>query len=194
MDETLFKTVFGFLWLSMCAFIAIRAIAYTKIEKLVSKRSSKETLLVFLAVIGMGAVPLVYLTTGWLAPFAFAISAEARLSGAIIYTLGLILLFWVHRTLGRNWSLLLEIRREHMMVTGGPYRFVRHPLYLAFYILAAGQWLLTANWFVGIAGLILWTLFYIARVNNEEKLMLDFFGRQYQEYMERTGRLLPKLK
>lgn len=151
-------------------------------------------LLVFIAVIGMGIIPLIYMTTGLLEPFIFRLDAEIRLIGAIVYTAGLILLFWVHHALGRNWSPLLEIGRQHMLVTGGPYRFVRHPLYLAFFILAIGQGIYTANWFVAAAGLICWSIFYFGRVGDEENLMIEFFGRRYQFYMERTGRLFPKLR
>lgn len=187
------QLIFGVLWASMCALVAIRVITYRKMKKLVSKKPTKELFLVFIAIVGMGIIPLIYLTTGLLEPFTFRLEAEVRLFGAIMYALGLLLVFWVHHTLGHNWSPLLEIRREHMLVTGGPYRFVRHPLYLAFFTLAIGQTLFTANWVVA-AGVLLWTFFYLGRVGDEENMMLEFFGRQYQLYMERTGRLLPKLR
>ena len=189
-----YHAVFGFLWLSMCAFLVIRAIAYTKVEKLFSKRPATEMLLVLLAVLGMGILPLLYITTGWLTPFAFTLPGAFRFLGAVVYAAGLALLFWVHLVLGRNWSPILEIRREHMLITGGPYRFVRHPLYLAFYILAIGQWLLTSNWFIGIAGFFTWTVFYATRIDHEEAMMLEFFGNEYKRYMKQTGRLLPKLR
>ena len=189
-----YKTVFAVLWFSMCSLVALRTGTYAKVGKILSRRPGREALLLGLALLGMGAVPLTYLVTDWLVPFSFSAPLWVRVSGAVTYGIGFLLLFWVHLTLGCNWSPFLEISKGHVLVTGGPYRWVRHPLYLAFYVMAVGQWLLTANWFVGFLGVLLWSVFYLARVGHEEKMMLDFFGREYKEYMERTGRLLPKIR
>jgi len=189
-----YKTVFAVLWISMCSLVALRMGTYAKVEKILSRRPGREALLLGLALLGMGFVPLTCLATDWLAPFDFPVPPWVRVSGAVTYGIGFLLLLWVHLTLGHNWSPFLEISKGHVLVTGGPYRWVRHPLYLAFYVMAVGQWLLTANWVVGFSGVLLWSIFYLARVGHEEEMMLDFFGEEYKKYMERTGRLLPKLK
>jgi protein-S-isoprenylcysteine O-methyltransferase Ste14 len=101
-------------------------------------------------------------------------------------------LFYVsHRGLGKNWSISLVIRKEHQLVTTGVYRLVRHPMYSSFFLLAVAQALLLPNWFAGAAGLAGVGLMYVARVRQEEQMMLERFGADYRGYMARTKRLVP---
>ncbi|MEC6999716.1 protein-S-isoprenylcysteine O-methyltransferase, partial [Brucella abortus] len=58
-----------------------------------------------------------------------------------------------HKQLGKNWSVSLDIRREHKLVTDGLYRYVRHPMYLSFWLWAIAQFFLLPNWIAGLAGL-----------------------------------------
>ena len=185
---------FGIVWFLMCSFMIVRFMAYTKMKKLFSMRRKKELILVFLAAIGMGIIPLIYLVTDWLTPFIFSIPMAFQFSGIFIYVVGLGFLFWVHLTLSHNWSPILEINKKHKLITHGPYKFIRHPLYLAFYIMVIGQWIATSNWFVGLFGFILWSIFYFSRIEHEEKLMFNFFGKEYKKYMLKTGRLFPRFK
>ncbi|OGN93570.1 MAG: hypothetical protein A2Z71_10715 [Chloroflexi bacterium RBG_13_50_21] len=111
------------------------------------------------------------------------------------FTLGLISLgfwIWTQVALGKEWSPQLQLREEHHLVTDGPYKHIRHPLYTAMMGYGTGLALLTANWvFLVLAVLI--NLGLIARVPKEEQMMLDEFGDQYSVYMKRTGRFFPKL-
>src|SRR5262249_39702245 len=98
-----------------------------------------------------------------------------------------------HRALGRNWSGILEISEQHRLVATGPYRRVRHPMYSSFFCLALCYAFLSANWLIAATNLLAVTLMYAARVQDEERMMLDQFGDEYRAYMQRTGRLIPKL-
>jgi protein-S-isoprenylcysteine O-methyltransferase Ste14 len=77
------------------------------------------------------------------------------------------------------------------MVQNGPYRYVRHPMYSAFFIIGIGFLILSSNWLVGIIYLGAFLIMYLARVLPEEKMMIDRFGEPYRQYMKRTGRLFP---
>jgi protein-S-isoprenylcysteine O-methyltransferase Ste14 len=103
------------------------------------------------------------------------------------------LLWWVHWALGSNFSGLIHIRDEHTLVTHGPYRWVRHPMYTVFYVYMTGLLLLTSNWLIGGLFLLGVTLAVIPRLPREEALMIEKFGDTYREYMKRTGRFLPRL-
>ena len=103
------------------------------------------------------------------------------------------LFVWTHEALGKNWSADLVIKEEHALVTGGPYRWVRHPMYTAFFGSSLAYFLLSANWVIGLTGLGTSVLF-AARVDKEEALMIEEFGDEYQAYMQRTGRFLPPVK
>ena len=100
---------------------------------------------------------------------------------------------WVFRSLGTNVTDTVVVRREHYLVQHGPYRRVRHPMYLTFaaYFLAVS--LATASWFFATLGVL--ALMLIARRTPiEESNLIARYGDQYRDYMRRTGRFFPRLK
>jgi protein-S-isoprenylcysteine O-methyltransferase Ste14 len=96
-----------------------------------------------------------------------------------------------HKDLGRNWSVSLDIRENHRLVTNGVYSFVRHPMYSAFWLWAIAQALLLPNWIAGFSGIVGFGTLFFGRVFEEEQLMLKAFGDEYRAYMQRTARILP---
>jgi protein-S-isoprenylcysteine O-methyltransferase Ste14 len=105
----------------------------------------------------------------------------------------LVLLVWVQRALGSNFSTTLHVREEHTLVTYGPYRWVRHPMYTVLYLFLIGVFLVTQNWFIGAGFLIPLTLIVAMRLDNEEAAMIEKFGDDYRQYMHRTGRFAPRV-
>jgi protein-S-isoprenylcysteine O-methyltransferase Ste14 len=103
-------------------------------------------------------------------------------------------LFWrSHADLGRNWSATLKVRTAHTLVRTGVYRYVRHPMYSSFLLLAIAQALLLPNWLADAAGLVSVGLLFAFRLLREEKMMLDRFGEDYRSYMNDTARIVPWL-
>jgi protein-S-isoprenylcysteine O-methyltransferase Ste14 len=151
----------------------------------------RESVLLALAFIGLCIVPLVHALTGFPASLdrpalpAIAILGGATLCGALV------LFYRSHADLGRNWSISLQIRNEHRLVTTGIYGFVRHPMYLSFFLLAIAQIMLLPNWFAGAAGLVGVGVLYAFRIRHEERMMLECFGADYDRYMAHTARLIP---
>jgi len=103
----------------------------------------------------------------------------------------LALFAWTHRVLGKNWSGVLEIHQDHILITTGPYRFVRHPMYTAFFLSAVGFAFLSSNWLIAVVYTAAVSYMYLTRVSAEEEMMVARFGDTYKEYMNRTGRLVP---
>jgi protein-S-isoprenylcysteine O-methyltransferase Ste14 len=185
----------GTLAILIITFFVIRAPSVrsaSKTEKGEEKKPTRERFLVLLNFVGMIGLPILYILTPWLDYFAYTFPDIVRLFGIAFFFIGLILLVWVHRTLGKHWSMVLKLGEEHSLITTGPYLKVRHPMYTYFYIMTISTALISANLFVGAFGVIAWTLHYSFRVGDEEDLMLEQFGEEYEEYMKRTGRLLPK--
>ncbi len=103
-------------------------------------------------------------------------------------------LFWrSHADLGRNWSPSLQLREGHELVTGGVYRSIRHPMYASQWVWGVAQALLLRNWISGWSGLVLFAPLYLSRVPCEEQMMLEQFGEEYSAYMNRTGRIFPRM-
>ena len=117
--------------------------------------------------------------------------AWARWTGVGIGAMGGGLLTWTLGRLGKNLTDTVVTRREHTLVTRGPYRFVRHPFYDAAALFVVGTALLAANWFVLAAGAAVVALL-VRRTRTEEANLLARFGAPYQHYLDRTGRFLPK--
>ena len=96
-----------------------------------------------------------------------------------------------HADLGTNWSITLEVREKHQLVTHGIYRWVRHPMYLALFLYSAGQALVLPNWLVGPSYGFAMVLLFALRVGREERMMHEEFGKDYEAYAATTRRLLP---
>jgi protein-S-isoprenylcysteine O-methyltransferase Ste14 len=156
-----------------------------------SHRDTRELILLGISLTGLGIIPIIFVFTGF--PAAANRSFVPLIAWlGIIPALGSLWLFWrTHRELGRNWSVSLEVRDKHQLITDGVYRYVRHPMYSAFFLWAIAQFLLLPNWVAGISGLIGFGILYSFRVGREEQLMLDAFGAQYRAYMAHTARIVP---
>lgn len=118
----------------------------------------------------------------------------SRLLGIFLGIMSLLWFIWVHRNLGNNLSARLRIKDLQTLVTDGPYRWIRHPMYLAFYVLHLAVFFLTANWFIGVTWLAGLTITIALRMKREEAMLLTKFGEQYRAYMENTGRFVPRFK
>lgn len=112
--------------------------------------------------------------------------------GVFLGIASLPLIWWVQSALGNNFSTVLHVRDEHTLVTSGPYRWVRHPMYTVLYMNLLAAFLLTENWLIGGVFLVSLTLLVASRVQREEQTMREKFGKHYQDYMEKTGRFLPR--
>lgn len=121
------------------------------------------------------------------------LQAWLRWLGLVLAIAALALFVWVHHHLGRNFSVSLRIVRDQALVTTGPYRWVRHPMYTAFLVLHVAAFLMTANWFIGITWIGGLVVILVLRVRREEAMLREHFGEEYGSYMRRTGRLIPPI-
>lgn len=144
------------------------------------------------ATVGLSVIPIVYVATGFPAFADYPFQPWLGWAGLVVELAFLWLFHASHRQLGKNWSVSLEIRNEHRLVTDGLYRYVRHPMYLSFWLWAIAQALLLPNWIAGPAGLVGVAILYFYRVGHEEAMMRKAFGAAYDDYARRTGRIIPK--
>jgi protein-S-isoprenylcysteine O-methyltransferase Ste14 len=101
-----------------------------------------------------------------------------------------VLMIWIFSSLGRNLTDTVVARRHAKLVTAGPYRWVRHPLYLSFAVVAVGDTLMTASWFVGLTGAGVLAVLAL-RTPIEERNLIERFGDEYRAYSESTGKYWP---
>src|SRR5437588_10835892 len=136
-------------------------------------------------------LPLVWIATPLFAVADYPLHPIPLLTGALCLALGLWLFHRSHAHLGTNWSITLEVREKHQLVTYGVYRRVRHPMYLALFIYSAGQALVLPNWLAGPSYGVAMVLLFAFRVGPEERMMLEEFGKDYEVYRTTTKRLAP---
>lgn len=129
----------------------------------------------------------------WVAWAAMPVPTPGRYAGALLSAVTLPVFVWIFRTLGDNVTPTSATRVDHALVTTGPYRWARHPLYTTATAFWAGICLLVANWM--LAGLLAVGLLGVAvRTPLEEQRLADAFGEEYVAYRERTGRYVPRLR
>lgn len=164
-----------------------------KIRVVTDSRSIGDRIVLGAASFSLSVVPLVYVVTGFPSWADYGFRPWMGWVGTIVM-IGFLLLFHAsHRQLGKNWSVTLEIRDSHKLVTDGLYRYVRHPMYSSFWLWAIAQAFLIPNFVAGLAGLVGVGLLYFYRVGHEEAMMRETFGEAYDAYAARTGRVIPRI-
>ena len=113
--------------------------------------------------------------------------------GAVLVIISLPLLIWTHRSLGANFTTILGTRDRHNLVTHGPYRWVRHPLYSVLFLFLLGTLLLTGNLLVGGFLMVSFLITVGTRVAKEEAILEEEYGEEYRAYKSHTGRFVPRL-
>jgi protein-S-isoprenylcysteine O-methyltransferase Ste14 len=154
-------------------------------------RGPRETALLLVSLSGLGVVPFVYIATSFPRLAAYAFQPSQAWLGLFFAAASLLMFQLTHRALGRNWSISLDVREGHQLITDGIYRKVRHPMYTAFWLWAVAQALLLPNWVAGFSGIVGFGILFFGRVAREEQMMLETFGDRYREYMARTHRVIP---
>ena len=147
----------------------------------------------FWAFCGLEIIPVIYVFTRWLSFANYGILSWLNWCGVVILVLALGLLWQAHHDLDRQWSPSLAIQTEHVLITRGIYRYLRHPIYTALWLMGLAQACLMPNWIAGYSGLFCFLPLYWIRVPQEEQALLRHFGEAYRTYMQHTSRLLPRL-
>lgn len=136
---------------------------------------------------------LLYLTfPALLRSFHVPLQPLARWLGFPLGLVGVLLVHYTLQALGNNLTDTVTTRPQQTLVTHGPYRWVRHPYYSAFFLLIVATSLLAANWLLAVSGLFTFSLL-VRRIPLEEKFLVDRFGDDYRAYRRQTGSLIPRL-
>ena len=145
-----------------------------------------------IAMAGMAGLVTYMINPALMAWSSMTLPNWLRWVGLVPGITGGLLLAVTFRTLGKNLTDTVVTRAAHTLVTRGPYRWVRHPLYLATALAVVANSLVTANWFLALTGGTTFGLL-VLRTRIEEEKLIERFGEDYKEYMKRAGRFLPRL-
>jgi protein-S-isoprenylcysteine O-methyltransferase Ste14 len=194
-EELMFRIIFV---LTYSIFAAVRI--YYRSQTLGRESEKEESLMdrptIFLSIVIIAyfAAMFIYiLFPDWIFWAHLDLHIIIRWVGLGLAALGIGLLVWIHHTLGRQYAAKLEIQKEHELIEAGPYNKVRHPMYTVFILFSLAVALIASNLLILIFAILIAIPFHwISR--NEERMLTDQFGEEYQSYMKRTGRFLPRIR
>ena len=130
-------------------------------------------------------IPIPVLTRRFLplTPTIVAIGLTVQVACVLFY-------LWAKRYLGRFWSSAVTIRKDHQLVSSGPYRILRHPMYTAVLGMFAGTTIVSGQYHAligfGVAALAYWR-----KIRIEEKALMEALGADYERHRRNTWALIP---
>lgn len=132
--------------------------------------------------------PIVTNLPGWA-------QVTALIVGTLLYFPGIGLILWGRLTLGRFHNVSstqgVQLFADHQLITTGPFAYVRHPMYLGFWMAALGGLLLYGTW--TMAMILLGAPVFVKRARREEEALVSAFGEDYETYRRKVPAFIPRL-
>jgi protein-S-isoprenylcysteine O-methyltransferase Ste14 len=124
--------------------------------------------------------------------FVFAPSELVKVAGLAVTAYGVSFSIWARRQLGSNWSGVPSLKKDHVLITSGPYSLVRHPIYTGLLSGVIGSTLVLGT-LASLVVVFLTILMVLIRIHQEEGLMKEEFGDAYRNYQKRAKAIIPWL-
>ena len=195
-DESFFRASFAALWLVFVADMAL--VSYlakgSGVKKTTRHANRLQTTALLIAVPYFMGVLLYILLPNWIMFLSIPFPDWFRLIMVGVAFLGILFISWGYWGIGKNWAPSVSgVRKDTVLVTTGPYHFVRHPIYSGLFVSLAAGGLVTANMLILLLTVALLVLLY-ASIGEEEAMLVERFGNEYRKYMKRTPRFIPKFR
>lgn len=191
-----------FRWFFIGIFLAIFSISATfrrrarqSGETISRAREGKRVLLARMLFAAALYLPFItyMLNPEWMAWSSLPLPTWLRWLAVVVAIAMLPLLYWVMISIGKNVSETILTKQNHVLVTHGPYHWIRHPLYTVATLGFASLSLVAANWFMMAMALMAFIGIAVFVVPREEAELTQKFGGEYREYQGRTGRFVPRV-
>ena len=191
-----------FRWLALVSVVSVFAISFhyrrlaRKDGETIARRREGLAFALLRAVFALplfAAVVAYLINPPWMAWSGFSLPAWGRWLGVGIGGMAIPSAWWLFSNLGRNVSETVLTKSDHSLVTTGPYRWIRHPLYATGGALLVAVGLMAANWFILALASVVVVLMRILVVPREEEALIAKFGDDYRRYIQRTGGMFPRV-
>lgn len=187
---TFYQYFFYGVWFLLVAFWVARS----RDVKVTARRQARLPRIANLTLIYAASALLAgpFVPLGWLTDRVIPVSLwkEYCDAGAGLTLLGALLMIWARIHLGRNWSSVAAVKVDHELVTDGPYRWMRHPIYSGLLLAFIGTSLAIGQW-RGILAVALALAAFLQRIVIEDRFMREQFGAVYESYAQRVRALVP---
>jgi protein-S-isoprenylcysteine O-methyltransferase Ste14 len=151
----------------------------------------RERMLYLLVMFAFVVPDLLWVFSSWLIFAQIPMPTWVNIIGVFLGFFSLYFFYQTHQQQGDNWSGTLEIKQNHQLVTKGIYQYIRHPMYASFLLNSFVRILITANWMTMLPSFLAIVIMCFIRIPSEEKMMLETFGEDYHQYMQKSKRLIP---
>ncbi len=187
---TIYTNLVSVLWLLLVLFWLVSALFAKKsaVQRINWQRTIWFRVLLIIAVVLVVRTQSAQHTAVTVLTFSFT-NPIINLLGVILCAAGIGLAVWARVYLGRNWGMPMSLRQGHELVTTGPYRFIRHPIYSGILLAALGSVLASTAWWLFL--FLAYGGYFFYSVGVEEKMMMEQFPDQYPAYKTKTKRLIP---
>lgn len=195
-DDNLFRWIFVGGFVSMAPIGLYHRLRSQSTKESLDRLQEGLFILIGLRLLGLAAFAGMFaymFNPATLAPASLPMPVWARWIGVALGIVDIFLLTWVFRSIGANITDTVVTRKEHTLITHGPYRYARHPFYGCFALTLVCATLVTATWYFALTGGIAFILIVI-RTKVEEEKLIERFGDDYRAYMASTPRFLPSLR
>jgi protein-S-isoprenylcysteine O-methyltransferase Ste14 len=119
------------------------------------------------------------------------ISPAATATGVLFTWAGIAFAIWARVHIGQYWSARVTLKEDHKLISTGPYKYVRHPIYTGLLAATVGTAFAIGRW-QGLIGATIILFAHILKARKEERLMTSHFGAAYEDYRLHTGFLIPR--
>jgi protein-S-isoprenylcysteine O-methyltransferase Ste14 len=179
----------SFAWLVFLAYWCVSALKLKSIKRR-EPRGERLIQLVFM----VAAYFLMFndqFSRGWLATRFAPASPSIGKFGVTVTVVGIALAIWARWHLGENWSATVTLKEGHELISSGPYRYIRHPIYSGMLVAFVGTALALGEYRALISICIVLVAFY-TKAKKEERFLQQEFGEKFREHSRRTGMFLPR--
>jgi protein-S-isoprenylcysteine O-methyltransferase Ste14 len=179
----------SFAWLVFLAYWSVSALKLKSIKRR-EPRGERLIQLVFM----VAAYFLMFndqFSRGWLATRFAPASPSIGKFGVTVTVVGIAFAIWARWHLGENWSATVTLKEGHELISSGPYRYIRHPIYSGMLVAFVGTALALGEYRALISVGIVLVAFY-TKAKKEERFLTQEFGEKFREHSRRTGMFLPK--
>ncbi|NNM83694.1 isoprenylcysteine carboxylmethyltransferase family protein [Candidatus Parcubacteria bacterium] len=184
---SIINAVWGLLWFVLILYWITAAFSAKRNIKAADWRRSAGVRLLFIVIVIILLILNSHLHWYYLSGHPFSIGVQG--AGLLLCLIGVAIAAWARLHLGRNWSATPSMKEGHELVTSGPYRFVRHPIYTGIITAAFGS--IFIGGMVWLAIFVVMAANFLYRIPVEEGYMMHLFPSQYPEYKKRTKALVP---
>jgi protein-S-isoprenylcysteine O-methyltransferase Ste14 len=200
-SELLFRLIFTAVWLvfiSTLSWVRLRAHGVEHRPSAESPSRKPYVALSMLSPVWLVGIILYIFYPSAIALLSMPLPAWLRFAMVAVAVPAIPFVIWGYLAIGRNWVHALDAatfrdRKDQALVTSGPYRCVRNPIYLGCFAIVLALSLLAANWIILVPAVGIVVLIY-RQIPEEEAMLLERFGDPYREYSARTPRIVPRFR